>query len=124
MWRPRGERLIPVFSLQRHTAPTAGVMLWDVISLNTWSPLVLIRGTMTTQWYVHDILKPHVFPLMQRLPGAIFRQDNARPHMTKVSQDCLCTVTTLSWPSRSPEICLRTSISVIILGGEESILRV
>ncbi|GFY35137.1 hypothetical protein TNCV_5045121 [Trichonephila clavipes] len=39
---------------------------------------------------------------MQRLPGAIFQQDNARPHMARVSQDCLRTVTTLSWPAPSP----------------------
>ncbi|GFV68009.1 hypothetical protein TNCV_1872911 [Trichonephila clavipes] len=31
LWRPRGERLNPAFALQRHTAPTAGVMrLCDV----------------------------------------------------------------------------------------------
>ncbi|GFW57039.1 transposable element Tcb2 transposase [Trichonephila clavipes] len=28
VWRPRGERLNPTFALQRHTAPTAGVMVW------------------------------------------------------------------------------------------------
>ncbi|GFV09795.1 hypothetical protein TNCV_2598501 [Trichonephila clavipes] len=27
VWRPRGERLNPAFALQRHTAPTAGVMV-------------------------------------------------------------------------------------------------
>ncbi|GFU56323.1 transposable element Tcb1 transposase [Trichonephila clavipes] len=59
---------------------------------------------MTAQWYVHDILQPHVFPLMQLLPGAIFQQDNARPHTTKVSQDCLRTVTKLLWPARSPDL--------------------
>ncbi|GFY06688.1 transposable element Tcb1 transposase [Trichonephila clavipes] len=61
----------------------------------TRSPLVLIRGTMTVQRYVHDILQPHVLPLMQWLSGAIFQQDNARPHTARVSQDCLRTVTTL-----------------------------
>ncbi|GFW79375.1 putative transposable element [Trichonephila clavipes] len=40
---------------------------------------------------------------MQRLPRAFFQQDNARPHMTRVSQDCLRTVTTIPWPSRSPD---------------------
>ncbi|GFW37071.1 transposable element Tcb1 transposase [Trichonephila clavipes] len=57
---------------------------------------------MTAQRYVHDILQPHVLPLMQRLPGAIFQKDNARPHTARMSQDCLCTVTTLPWPARSP----------------------
>ncbi|GFW72147.1 transposable element Tcb2 transposase [Trichonephila clavipes] len=72
------------------------------IAYNTPSPLVLIRGTMTAQWYVHDILQLHVLPLMQRLSGAIFQKDNARPHTTRVSLDCLRAVATLPWPSRSP----------------------
>ncbi|GFU59372.1 transposable element Tcb1 transposase [Trichonephila clavipes] len=60
---------------------------------------------MTAQRCVHDILQPHVLPLMQRLPGAIFQQDNARPHTTRVSQDCLRTITTLPWPAQSPYLC-------------------
>ncbi|GFV39132.1 transposable element Tcb2 transposase [Trichonephila clavipes] len=77
-------------------------MVWGAIAYNTRSSLVLICGTMTAQWYVHDILQPHVLPLMQRLPGAIFQQYNDRPHTARVSQDCLRTVTTLPWPARSP----------------------
>ncbi|GFT95829.1 transposable element Tcb2 transposase [Trichonephila clavipes] len=65
VWRPRDERLNPAFALQRRTTPTAGVMVWGAIAYNTWSPLVLIRGAMTAQWYVHDILQPHVLPLKQ-----------------------------------------------------------
>ncbi|GFT20606.1 transposable element Tcb1 transposase [Trichonephila clavipes] len=79
-------------------------MVWNAIAYNTRSPLVLIRGTMTAQRYVHDILQPHVLPLTQRLPGDIFQQDNARPHTTKVSEDCLLYVTTLSRPARSPSL--------------------
>ncbi|GFW97417.1 transposable element Tcb2 transposase [Trichonephila clavipes] len=52
----------------------------------------------------HDILQPHVLPLMQRLPGGIFQQDNARPHIASVLQDCLHTATTLPWPARSPDL--------------------
>ncbi|GFT73655.1 transposable element Tcb2 transposase [Trichonephila clavipes] len=104
LWRPRGERLNPAFALQQHTTPTAGVNVWGAIAYNTLSPLVLIRGTMMAQRYVHDILQPHVFPLVQWLPGAILQQDNARPHTGRVLQDCLCTVTTLSWPGRSPDL--------------------
>ncbi|GFU92906.1 transposable element Tcb2 transposase [Trichonephila clavipes] len=99
VWRPRGERLNPAFALQRLTTPTAGVMVWGAIVYNTRSPLVLIRGTTTAQMYVHDILQPHVLPLMQRLPGPIFHQNNAQPHTARLSQDCLCTVTTLPWPA-------------------------
>ncbi|GFV21371.1 retrovirus-related Pol polyprotein from transposon 412 [Trichonephila clavipes] len=91
----RNARLQPTASfaalqVQRRTAPTAGVMVWDAIAYNTRSLLVLIRGTMTAQRYVHDI--------MQRLPRAIFQQDNAQPHTARMSQDCLHTVTILPWP--------------------------
>ncbi|GFT97249.1 transposable element Tcb1 transposase [Trichonephila clavipes] len=86
VWRTPGKRLNPAFALQRHTAPTAGVMVGVPL------PLVFIRGTMTVQWYVHDILQPHVLPHMLRLPGAIFQQDNARSHSARVSQNCLRTV--------------------------------
>ncbi|GFS79171.1 transposable element Tcb2 transposase [Trichonephila clavipes] len=103
-WSLRGERLNPAFASQRHTAPTAGMMIWGVICYNTRSPLVLICGTMTAQRYVLDILQPHVLPLMQRLSGAVFQKDNDRPHWAKISQDCLRTVTILPLPSRSPDL--------------------
>ncbi|GFU94623.1 transposable element Tcb2 transposase [Trichonephila clavipes] len=61
---------------------------------------------MTDERYVHDILQPHVLPLIQRLPEAIFDQDNARPHTARVSQVCLRTVTSLPWPARSPDLSL------------------
>ncbi|GFW67517.1 transposable element Tcb2 transposase [Trichonephila clavipes] len=104
VWRSRGEHLNPAFALQRHAASTAGVMVWSVIAYNTRSSLVLIRGTMTSHRYVHDILQPHVLSHMQRLPEAIFQQDNSRPFTGRVSQDCLRTVTTLSWPARFPHL--------------------
>ncbi|GFY28726.1 transposable element Tcb1 transposase [Trichonephila clavipes] len=98
-------------------------MVWDVFAYNTRSPLVMIRGTMTAQRYVHDILQPQVLPLEQWLPRAISQQDNARPHTVRVSQDCLKTVTTLLWRARS-QICLQSSISGIIWDGELGIPRV
>ncbi|GFU63805.1 transposable element Tcb1 transposase [Trichonephila clavipes] len=99
-----GGPVVNAFALQRHTAPTAGVMVWGTVPYNTRSHLVFIRGTMTAQWYVHVILQPHVLPLMQRLLGAIFQQDNARPHTARVSQVCLSTVTTFPWSARSPDL--------------------
>ncbi|GFW33925.1 transposable element Tcb1 transposase [Trichonephila clavipes] len=41
---------------------------------------------------------------MQRLPGAIFQHDNARPHTARASQDCLRIVTTLPWPALSLDL--------------------
>ncbi|GFV86006.1 transposable element Tcb2 transposase [Trichonephila clavipes] len=104
LWRPRGERLNPAFALQRHTIPTAGVMVWGVIFYNARSPLVLIRSTMAAQRYVHDILQPDVLPLVQWLPGASFLEENAPSHTARKSRDCISTVTTRSWPARSPDL--------------------
>ncbi|GFT22056.1 uncharacterized protein TNCV_3271181 [Trichonephila clavipes] len=54
---------------------------------------------------------------MQRLPGAIFQQDNTQPQTARVSHDCLLTVSTLPWPAH-PQICLQFSISGIIWVSE------
>ncbi|GFY34865.1 transposable element Tc1 transposase [Trichonephila clavipes] len=43
-------------------------------------------------------------PLLNDLPGAIFQQDNARPHTARVSQDSLLHFQTLPWPARSPDL--------------------
>ncbi|GFX61398.1 transposable element Tcb2 transposase [Trichonephila clavipes] len=45
--RPRGECINSAFTLQRQIAPTSGVKVWGAITYNTWSSLLLIRGTMT-----------------------------------------------------------------------------
>ncbi|GFX26263.1 UNC93-like protein [Trichonephila clavipes] len=63
-----------------------------------------MRGTLTCQRYVDDILRPHVGPLLNGLPGAIFQQDNARPHTARVAQDFLRQFQTLPWAARSPDL--------------------
>ncbi|GFS58565.1 transposable element Tcb2 transposase [Trichonephila clavipes] len=39
-----------------------------------------------------------------RYPGAIFQQDNARPHTARVAQDILRHFQTIPWPARSPDL--------------------
>ncbi|GFX26862.1 DDE_3 domain-containing protein [Trichonephila clavipes] len=63
-----------------------------------------MRGTLTGQRYVDDILRPHVGPFLNGLPWAIFQQDNARPHTARVAQDFLRHFQTLPWPNRSPDL--------------------
>ncbi|GFW42127.1 DDE_3 domain-containing protein [Trichonephila clavipes] len=62
-----------------------------------------MRGTSTDQRYVDDILRLHVGHFLNGLPGAIFQQDNARPHTARVSQDFLRHFQTVPWPARSPD---------------------
>ncbi|GFV49331.1 uncharacterized protein TNCV_3630171 [Trichonephila clavipes] len=87
-------------------------MVWGVIAYNTRSPPVLVRGTMTVQWYVHDILQPHVLPLMQQLNKTV---------LCLTRQGCHKTVSALLLPFLglpNPQICLQLSISEIIWDGE------
>ncbi|GFW47564.1 uncharacterized protein TNCV_582761 [Trichonephila clavipes] len=68
------------------------------------STLIVMRGTLTGQRYVDDILRPHVGPLLSGLPGAIFQQDNARPHTARVAPDFLRHFQTLPWPAHFPDL--------------------
>ncbi|GFX68848.1 transposable element Tcb2 transposase [Trichonephila clavipes] len=64
-------------------------MVWWAIAYDSRSTLIVMRGTLTGQRYVDDILRPHVGPFLNGLPGAIFQQDTSRPHTARVAQDFL-----------------------------------
>ncbi|GFW51907.1 transposable element Tc1 transposase [Trichonephila clavipes] len=102
-WRP-GERYNSPYTGLRHTARTAGVMVWGGIAYDSRFTLIVMRGTLTGQRYFDDILQPHVGPFLNGLPGAIFQQDNARPHTARVAQDFLRHFQTLPWPVLSPDL--------------------
>ncbi|GFW03761.1 transposable element Tcb1 transposase [Trichonephila clavipes] len=80
-------------------------MVWGTTAYTTRSTLIMIRGTMSAQRYIHDILNDMCCHLCNGcLSGVIFQQDNACPHMARKSQDCLRFVTTLLWPARSADL--------------------
>ncbi|GFV36576.1 transposable element Tc1 transposase [Trichonephila clavipes] len=74
------------------------------IAYDRRSTLVVMRGDLTGQRYVDDILRPHVGPFLNGLPGAIFQQDNARPHAARFAQDSLRHFQTLLWPTFSSDL--------------------
>ncbi|GFW44500.1 transposable element Tcb2 transposase [Trichonephila clavipes] len=104
VWRRPGERYNSPHTVLRHTARTAGVMVWGAIAYDSRSTLFVMRGTLAGQRYVDDILRPHVGPFLNGLPGAIFQQDNAGPLTARVAQDFLCHFQTLLWPACSPDL--------------------
>ncbi|GFU62238.1 HTH_Tnp_Tc3_2 domain-containing protein [Trichonephila clavipes] len=89
VWRRSGQRSDPAFIVERHTAISQGVTVWGAISWDTRSSLVVLQGTLTARRYVDDILTPIVLPMLSSRPGAIYQQDNARPHTARLSQQCL-----------------------------------
>ncbi|GFY05364.1 DDE_3 domain-containing protein [Trichonephila clavipes] len=80
------------------------VRVWRHPAYGSRSTLIVMRGTLTGKRYVDDILRPHVGPFLNGLPGAIFQQDNARPHTARVAEDFLRHFQTLPWPARSPDL--------------------
>ncbi|GFV21869.1 transposable element Tcb2 transposase [Trichonephila clavipes] len=104
VWRRTGQRSDPAFIVERHTAISQGVTVWGASSWDTRSSLVGLQGTLTARRYVDDILTPIVLPMLSSRPGAIYQQDNARPHTARLSQQCLQGYDVLPWPARSPDL--------------------
>ncbi|GFT45881.1 uncharacterized protein TNCV_2250261 [Trichonephila clavipes] len=42
--------------------------------------------------------------MLSSRPGAIYQQDNARPHTARLSQQCLQRYDVLPWPARTPDL--------------------
>ncbi|GFT14485.1 transposable element Tcb2 transposase [Trichonephila clavipes] len=103
VWRHPGERYNSPHTVLRHTARTAGVMVWGAIAYDSRSTLIVMRGTLMGQQFVDDILRPHVGPFLNGPIFPIFQQDNTRPH-TVVPQDFLHHFQTLSRPARSLDL--------------------
>lgn len=104
--RLRGERRNPSFSVERHVARTVGVMVWGAICYGSRSPLIFIQGSMTARRYIDVVLDPAAIPYVQGIANAMFQQDNARPHIARISVDHLeqANVRILPWPPRSPDL--------------------
>ncbi|GFW05321.1 transposable element Tcb1 transposase [Trichonephila clavipes] len=61
------------------------VRVWRRPPYDIRSTLIVMRGTLMGQRYVDDVIRPHVGPFLNGLPGAIFQQDNARLHTARVA---------------------------------------
>ncbi|UYV65951.1 IRF2BP2 [Cordylochernes scorpioides] len=104
VWRRRGERSNPAAIVERPTVRQRGIMVWGAIAYDFRSPLLRIQGTMTAQRYVDDVLRPVTLPYLKGVPNALYQQDNARPHTSRISQQALQDVQMLPWPPYSPDL--------------------
>ncbi|GFV23106.1 hypothetical protein TNCV_1234081 [Trichonephila clavipes] len=53
---------------------------------------MVIRGTLTAQWYADDILRTVLLPFLLQYPGLIFQQDNAKPYEAGVAMNYVIVV--------------------------------
>ncbi|GFV86449.1 transposable element Tcb2 transposase [Trichonephila clavipes] len=74
---------------------------WQKVVFSDESRFVL--GTDDNRVRVWRCPGERTFPKWS-LPGAIFQQDNARPHTARVAQDFLRHFQTHPWPDRSPDL--------------------
>ncbi|GFV62396.1 transposable element Tcb1 transposase [Trichonephila clavipes] len=102
--RYAGERHIPECIIERHSGRTPGVMVWGAIAYHGRSQLLRIVGNLNSTRTV--VLQPQAIPFLQGLPGAVFQQDNARPHVAKTVKSYLDSqqVQLLPWPAYSPDM--------------------
>ncbi|GFW79398.1 transposable element Tc1 transposase [Trichonephila clavipes] len=100
VWRCPGQCADPAFTIARHTSPQPGVMVRGAISFDSRIPLVVIRGTLTAQWYIDNILRTVLLPFLLQYPDLIFQQDNVGPHTARVAMNCLTAYQILLWPAR------------------------
>ncbi|GFW51052.1 transposable element Tc1 transposase [Trichonephila clavipes] len=83
VWRHPGQRADLAFTIAHHTGPQSGIMVWGAISFDSRTPLVFIRGTLTAQRFVDDILRTVLLPFLLQYLGLIFQK--IRPdHMQQV----------------------------------------
>nr|CAI5865921.1 unnamed protein product [Callosobruchus analis] len=83
--RRPGERYQPgpAFTILRHTGLQRSVMVWGVISYESRSWLLRTRSTLIAQRYIADVVEAELVPYTQQLPGHIFQQNDARPHVAQ-----------------------------------------
>ncbi|GFS57697.1 transposable element Tcb1 transposase [Trichonephila clavipes] len=85
VWRRPGEQYNSPHTVISHTARTAGVMVWGAIAYDSRSTLIVMRETLKGQRYVDDILRPHVRPFLNGLPG----QFSSKIMLVRIQQELL-----------------------------------
>ncbi|GFV64621.1 transposable element Tcb1 transposase [Trichonephila clavipes] len=81
-------------------------MVWGDIAYHGGSQLLRIVGNLNSTRNINEVLQPQAIPFPQGFPGAVFQQDNARPHVAKTVKSYLDSqqVQLLPWPAHSPDM--------------------
>ena len=88
-WRRPGERHLPECIHSRHTGPTSSFTVWEAISYNSRSHLVIQLGKVNTTRCIKQIFNPVLLPFIRKESDVHFQKDNARPHTTTATQCAL-----------------------------------
>ena len=78
-----GQRCLPEYIIELHSSQIPIDMVWGVTSYYRWSNLSWNMGNLNSNRHVREVLQPQVVPFLQGIPGVIFQQNNACPHVAK-----------------------------------------
>ena len=84
-----------------------GIMVWGGITAHGKTDLVIVDGNLNSRRYIDEILRPVVVPYVQNMgQGALFQDDNARPHRARIVDAYLQQeqITRVEWPACSPDL--------------------
>ena len=82
-------------------------MVWGGISLNNKTDLIFIRGNLTAERYVEEVVQNHILPFAQEIgPDFVLMQDGARAHISRVTTRFLedLRIQVMDWPPCSPDL--------------------
>jgi hypothetical protein len=86
VYRRQGQRFTPACVREHDRFGKGGVMVWDGIIGGQKTRLLVIPGNLNAQRYINKVLKAEAIPFMQRNATVVFQQDNARPHVARITQ--------------------------------------
>ena len=82
-------------------------MVWGGITANYRTQLVIVQGTLSARSYIDQVVRPVIVPFMHGHPNVrILQQDNARPHMARLTMDFMRqnSIVTMPWPALYPDL--------------------
>ena len=107
VYRRKNERFADCCIVEKNRFGGGSVMVWGGIMGNRKTDLVVVQGNINAQRYVADVLNAYALPFIrQHGPGVTLMQDNARPHVARVTTQFLQqnNVSVMPWPVVSPDL--------------------
>ena len=83
------------------------VMVWAAVTMHRRTPLQFIAGSLNSQWYVDEVMRPMVLPFLRQIGlSAVFQEENARPHCGRIVNDFVSVdnINRMDWPANSPDL--------------------
>ncbi len=83
---------------------SGSVMVWGGMTAAGKTQLVIVVGNLNSRRYIDEIVRPVVVPFMRTMAqGALFQDDNARPHRARIVDALLQQegITRMEWPARA-----------------------